>query len=373
MINKWDEWVPYTSNNNEEEASHNKIIKSSIKYFPKIKVVGCGGAGINMLNNLVEMLQIPPECFIVIDTNTYDLERSKVNCKIQIGDKGQGTGSNIKKAKEFAENSSEKISKEFENIDFIVLFCGVGGGTGTGASPVIAQQAKKSGAIVMSFVSTPFDYEKKPWQNIFESLEEIKNASDFTNVISNNVLAKESNLLKAFHYLDEFYAKVLNIIFSIVYKQSSGIQHVLGADIADLKFVLEHNGYGFVSVGYGEGENAALYAVQSCFRNQFIFPLLKLESAKSLMVNIISNEHSMSIEDIETIFNVLCSQFTNPKIDIIHSLSVIEEPSELFSSTPQVKKVFLALTASGIDLQKNQLHKSRDLFDIIKNTKFYTS
>jgi cell division protein FtsZ len=370
VTGQWDEWLSYPE---ENDNSSNKIVKSNIKYFPKIKVVGCGGAGVNMLNNLVEMLQIPLECFVVVDTNAYDLERSKVKNKIQLGIHGQGSGSNTAKAKELAENSINKLEKHFDDIDFVVLFCGVGGGTGTGASPIIAQQAKKSGCIVMSFVTTPFDYEKKEWPSVFNFLEEIKNFSDFTNVISNNVLAKESNLLKAFRYLDEFYAKVLNIIFSIVYKQSSGIQHVLGADIADLKFVLEHKGYGFVTVGYGEGENAALYAVQSCFRNQFIFPLLKLDSAKSLMVNIISNENSVSIEDIETLFNVLCSQFSNTKINIIHSLSVVEEPSELFSSTSQVKKVFLALTSSGIELQKNPSQKSTDLFQIIKNTKFYSS
>jgi cell division protein FtsZ len=362
---KWGAW----ENHYIESQQKDIIVKSTSKYFPKIKIIGCGGAGINMLDNLVEILQIPDECFIVIDSNSFNLDKSKVKNKIQLGEGGNGTGSNFSQAKEFAEDAVDKILEFVGKVDFIVLFCGIGGGTGTGASPVILQCVKRTGATVISFVTTPFDYEKKEWDFIYSSLEEIKKSSDFTNVVSNNVLGKQSDLSKAFRYLDEFYARVINIIFSIVYKQSTGIQHILGADVADLKFVMGHNGYGFVTVGYGEDDNAALDSVQSCFRNQFIFSQLKLETAGSLMVNIISNDHSVSIKDIETIFDFLYVKFTNKKLNIIHSFSIVPEPSELFSSKTQGKKVFLVLTAAGIELSRSA-EKKQSLSQVIKDIQF---
>ena len=356
-------------------SSNNSSISISNEDFLKIKIIGCGGAGGNIINNIMDIWKLPQECYIAIDSNASNLEKSKAKTKLQIGVKGQGSGADATQAREFAEKSVDEIKRLLSAADFLIIFAGIGGGTGTGASPVIAQAAREMGIIVLAFVTTPFDYEKKNIEFISESLERFRQSCNFTNIVSNNVLSslKEKNLSKAFYSLDHFYGAILKTIFSIVYKQTIKLQDVIGVDIADLKFILGDKSFGFISWGYSEGSNAAVEAVQKCLKNKFIFSKLKLDSTQSLMVNIIcdDNEQSASLEDIEAIFNILYCRFTNVKLNLIHSLSILTGPSDLFPSQGHEKKVMVIVTASGIALQEEQyFYSSKTLTDIIKKASF---
>ncbi|MFA5953884.1 MAG: cell division protein FtsZ [Candidatus Pacearchaeota archaeon] len=286
----------YESPTLEIDKELEEIIK---KQSAKIRIIGIGGAGNNSISRMRE-IGIRGGELIAINTDAQDLLYANADHKILIGKEltqGLGAGSNPKIGQEAAKESSSEIKKKLEGADMIFITCGMGGGTGTGAAPVVSSIAKKQGSLVIGVVTMPFTVEgQKRIENAVGGLERMESVVDTLIVIPNDKLlelAPELPLQTAFKIADEILTNAVKGITELV--TTSGLVNL---DFADVKAVMIDGGVSLIGMGESDSENRAQDSVKKAIFN----PLLDVDisNAKGALVNIIGGS-DMSLDECKEI------------------------------------------------------------------------
>ncbi len=277
------------------------------KQSAKIKVIGIGGGGNNSLSRMRE-IGIKGGELIAINTDAQDLLYANADQKVLIGrelTQGLGAGSNPKIGQEAAKESESEIKKKISGSDMVFITCGLGGGTGTGAAPVVSSLAKKQGALAIGVVTLPFTIEgRKRIENAMDGLERMEAVVDTLIVIPNDKLlelAPELPLHTAFKIADEILTNAVKGITELV--TTSGLVNL---DFADIKAIMVDGGVSLIGMGESDSGQRALEAVEKAIQN----PLLDVDisNANGALVNIIGGP-DMSLDEcksiIETVGNKL--------------------------------------------------------------------
>lgn len=258
-----------------------------------IKVIGVGGGGNNAVKNMYN-LGIEGVDFIICNTDEQVLRKSPVPHKIQLGislTKGRGTGCDPEKGKMAAEESIAEIKEVLEdNAEMVFITAGMGGGTGTGAAPVIAKQAKEMGILTVAIITLPFvDEGEEPFARAIDGLEELRKHVDSMLVIRNQKLYEiypELSVFEAFPKADDIVATAAKGIAELITKEG-----YINVDFADVKMVMKDSGMALMGTGRASGENRALKAAEIALNS----PLLSdsnISGAKNILVNISSGTSS---------------------------------------------------------------------------------
>ena len=285
---------------NPELAEIDKELEEILKkQTAKVKVFGVGGAGGNTISRMRE-IGIKGGEFIALNTDAQDLLYTDADYKILLGREltmGLGAGSNPKIGEEAAHESEQEIKKKLAGCDMVFVTCGLGGGTGTGAAPVIAELGKKQGALVIGVVTLPFTIEgKKRLENAEYGLERLESVVDTLIVIPNDKLleiAPELPLQTAFKVADEILTNAVKGITELVTKAG-----LVNLDFADVKAVMCNGGVSLIGMGAADSQNRAIDAVEKAISN----PLLDVDisDATGALINIIGG-NDMSLDEAKSI------------------------------------------------------------------------
>jgi cell division protein FtsZ len=273
-------------------------IDESNGFSAKIKVVGVGGGGCNAINNMVDA-NLAGVDFIAVNTDTQSLAMSRAPVKIQIGNKltrGLGAGANPETGKQAALEDLEQIAEHLKGADMVFITCGLGGGTGTGASPVIAEVSKELGALTVAVVTKPFSFEGKlRTLHADDGLTNLKSRVDTLITIPNQRLlsvgGKHMTIKDAFFKADEVLLFAVRSISDLIV--SSG--HV-NVDFADVKTVMSEKGMAIMGVGVSSGERRALEAAQKAIAS----PLLEdisIHGARGVLINV-TGSSTMTLHEV---------------------------------------------------------------------------
>ncbi len=239
-----------------------------------IKVVGVGGGGGNMINHMINE-GISGIDLIVANTDAQALDASLAPTKIQLGEKktkGLGAGMNPEIGRESALESYEEIRSSLENADIVFIASGFGGGTGTGAAPVIAQAAKEIGALTVSVITKPFMFEGRRRAKLAEEgLKELKKESDSIVVIPNDkllsIIDKNLGIKDSFKIVDNILSRAVGGMSSVVLSYGN---NDINLDFADVQTVMSHRGMALLGVGEFEGEDAAVEAMKNAIESPLL-------------------------------------------------------------------------------------------------------
>ena len=281
-----------------------KIDQSS---FASIKVVGCGGGGTNAVNRMVEA-NLRGVDFVAVNTDRQALGLSKAQTKIQIGEKltkGLGAGAIPDIGRRAAEESREEISQTLKGADLVFVTAGMGGGTGTGAAPVVAEVARELGCLTIAVVTKPFTFEgKQRMKNADMGINELKQTVDTLVVIPNDrllqVVSKGTSMLEAFRIADDVLRQGIQGISDLI-----AVPALINLDFADVKTIMESGGMAHMGIGLGSGETKTVDAA----KNAIASPLLetKIDGARSVLINITGGE-DISIMEINEAANLIMEQ-----------------------------------------------------------------
>ena len=306
---------------------------------PSLTVMGIGGAGSNAVNNMIQS-NLNNVDFIVANTDAQALENSLCYNRIQLGlekTKGLGAGADPAIGKDAAEESIDLISEELRNTNMLFLTAGLGGGTGTGALPVIASIAKKLGIVTVAIVSTPFNFEGTKRMNLaLQGLEEVKNNVDTLLIIPNQNLFKVSNEQTSFA---EAFKKADNVLFDGVKGLTDLITQpgLINLDFADVRTVIKEMGFAMMGTAVAEGDNKAVEASNLALTNPLI-ENVDMNTAKGVIVNI-SGGSDMTLLEVDHAANII-RQTVNPEANIIFG-SLIDETLQ--------GKLKISIFATGIE------------------------
>ena len=268
-----------------------------------IKVVGCGGGGNNTINRMTEVGIVGVDT-IAINTDAQDLLYTTANKKILIGrelTKGLGAGSEPRLGEEAARENESEIKKALQGCDMVFVTCGLGGGTGTGSAPVVADIAKKMGALTVGVVTMPFAMEgHRRYENAVVGLEKMEQVADTLIVIPNDKLlelAPELPLHTAFKVADEILTNAVKGIAELVTKAG-----LVNLDFADIRAVMKGGGVALIGVGESDTENRAVEAVEKAINN----PLLDVDisGANGALINVIGGE-DMTLDEARKVVETI--------------------------------------------------------------------
>ncbi|MBR1718393.1 MAG: cell division protein FtsZ [Bacilli bacterium] len=313
-----------------------------IDQLAKIKVVGVGGGGNNAVNRMIES-GVQGVDFIVANTDLQVLNNSKAPVKIQIGTEltsGLGAGGKPEIGKESALESRNEIEAALEGADMIFVTCGMGGGTGTGAAPVIADIAQGLGALTVGIVTKPFSFEgKKRMQQALEGLEELKKHVDTLIVIPNDklreIIDRTTPLLDSFKEVDNVLRRGVQSISDLI-----AVSGLINLDFADVKAVMEKRGNALIGIGMGVGDNRASEAAREAVSS----PLLEtsIQGATDAIINVTGGENLTLFEveeavevvresantDINTIFGAVINENLGDELIVTVIATGFEEEDE---------------------------------------------
>lgn len=280
-----------------------------------IKVVGIGGGGNNAVNRMISS-GIQGVEFIAINTDKQALQYSGAPTKIQIGEKitkGQGAGSDPVRGQKAAEESKDEIASALEGAHMVFITAGMGGGTGTGAAPVVAEIAKSMGILTVAVVTKPFVFEgAQRMKNAEIGIRNLKNFVDTLLIIPNQklieVLDKKVGFKRAFEIADDVLRQGVQGVSDVIANPE-----LINLDFADVKTILKKRGLAHMGIGYGKGEKRVIEAV----RNAVFSPLLEtdIEGATGIIVNICGGEDMMLSEVTEAC--EIIRQVVDPSANII--------------------------------------------------------
>ncbi len=310
-----------------------------------IKVIGVGGGGNNAVNRMIESGVKGVE-FIVANTDLQVLKNSKAPVKIQIGTdltNGLGAGANPQIGKEAALESKNEIEEALKGADMVFVTCGMGGGTGTGAAPVIADIAQSLGALTVGIVTKPFSFEgRKRMQQAVAGLEELKKHVDTLIVIPNDrlreIIDKTTPLLDSFKEVDNVLRRGVQSISDLI-----AVAGLINLDFADVKAVMEKRGNALIGIGMGVGEGrateAALQAVSS--------PLLEtsISGATDAIINVTGGAN-LTLFEVEEAAEVI-RQSANTDINTIFGAVINENLND---------ELIVTVIATGFEEDKPALH-----------------
>ncbi|MEW6569986.1 MAG: cell division protein FtsZ [Nitrospirota bacterium] len=315
----------------------------------RIKVVGVGGAGGNAVNNMIASNLHGVE-FLTVNTDAQALETSLAPLKVQIGanlTRGLGAGSNPQIGRDAALEDSSLIAEHLEGCDMVFITAGMGGGTGTGASPVIAGISKELGAITVAVITKPFFYEGKVrYLNAEEGMNELKKNVDTLIVIPNDkislVVEKGTPLLRSFAVANEVLKQAVQGICDIIL-----VPGLINVDFADVRTIIEDKGRGVMGAGTGRGEFGAADAAKKAISNPLIEDC-SVEGAKGILINI-TGGLELSLSDVQEAISYI--------YDSAH-----EEVNLIFGAVinPDIgDEVRVIVIATGLDEQREKLELPR--------------
>ena len=270
----------------------------------KIKVIGVGGGGNNAVNRMIESGVKGVE-FIVANTDLQVLNVAKAPTKIQIGENltgGRGAGAKPEVGREAALESKKELEEALAGADMVFVTCGMGGGTGTGAAPVIANIAQELGALTVGIVTKPFSFEgKKRMDQACAGLEELKKNVDTLIVIPNDklreIIDKSTPLLESFKEVDNVLRRGVQSISDLI-----AVAGLINLDFADVKTVMENRGKALIGIGIGVGSNRATEAAEQAISN----PLLEnsIDGATDAIINV-TGGNNLTLFEVEEAAEVI--------------------------------------------------------------------
>ena len=296
-----------------------------------IKVVGIGGGGCNAINRMVDA-GLQGVTFIGVNTDRQALSRCKAEIKIQLGEKitgGRGAGANPEIGQKAAEESIDEVIANIQDADMVFITAGMGGGTGTGAAPIIAKASMDCGALTVAVVTKPFTFEgKKRWNRAAKGIQYLSNFVDSLVVIPNDKLIdtsdKNTSMLEAFAMADDVLRKGVQGISDLISEYG-----LVNVDFADVRTVMEGRGIAHMGVGAGEGDDRIEEAIQSAVHS----PLLEtsISGAKSILLYV-TGGYDMGMLDINTIADRVQSE-ADADANIIFGATISEDMQDKISVT----------------------------------------
>ena len=287
-----------------------------------IKVVGVGGGGMNAVNKMIDAGVQNVE-FIVANTDLQVLNNSPCEKKLQLGERttnGLGAGANPNVGHEAALESKEAIKDCLEGADMVFITCGLGGGTGTGASPVIAEIAHEMGALTVAIVTKPFTFEgKRRMAQAVMGIEELRKHVDTLIIVSNDklreVIDKNTTMLMAFREVDNILHRGVQSLSDLI-----AVEGLINLDFADVETTMKDKGDALIGIGMGTGENKAIEAARQAVAS----PLLErdIKGATDAIVNV-TGGLTMSLFEVEQAVETIRAH-ANTDINIIFG-SVIND------------------------------------------------
>lgn len=322
----------------------NLEVTPDITPVAQIKVLGIGGGGSNATNRMVKS-NIRGIEFIAVNTDAQALYHSEAPIKINIGKattRGLGAGSHPEIGKQSAEESSEEIKQAIEGADMIFITCGLGGGTGTGAAPVIAEIAKDLGILTVAVVTKPFTFEgQRRRLQAEEGFENLRNKVDTMITIPNDkilsLIDKKTPITEAFTVVDDVLRQGVQGISDLI-----TVHGMINVDFADVKTIMSNAGSALMGIGYGTGENRAVDAARAAIDS----PLLEMDivGAKGILFNI-TGGNDLSMFEVDEAARVI-TEAADPDANIIFG-AVIND-----SYTGEIK---ITVVATGFDESKQNL------------------
>lgn len=323
------------------------LIKPQTTNFAKIRVMGIGGGGNNAINSMISTSQIQGVDFVAVNTDAQSILLCQAATKLQIGEnltKGLGSGGNPEVGKQAADESSEKIKDMLEGSDMVFLTAGMGGGTGTGATPIIAQIAKEIGALTVAVVTKPFAFEgTRRMVSAEDGIENLKDKVDTLIVIPNqrilDVVDKKLSLLEAFKVADSVLTQGVCGISDLI-----TMPGLINVDFADVKTIMSNAGSALMGIGTGVGENRA----QTAARSAVASPLLeiKMDGARGVLFNIIGGP-DLTMSEVDEAAKIISST-ADPDANIIFGATIDD------SMHDQIK---ITVIATGFDQTKQKLQQ----------------
>ena len=324
----------------------------------KIKVIGLGGGGGNAINRMVESGVKGVE-FIAANTDLQVLNSSKADVKIQIGatlTDGLGAGARPEIGKEAAIESKKEIEDALAGADMAFVTCGMGGGTGTGAAPVVAEIAQALGALTVGIVTKPFSFEgKKRMQNAYEGIEELRKHVDTLIVIPNDrlreIIDKTTPMLEAFKEVDNVLRRGVQSISDLI-----AVVGLVNLDFADVKAVMEKSGHAIIGIGIGMGEDRAIEAAKQAVSS----PLLEtsIEGATDAIINITGGVN-LTLFEAEQAAEVVRAA-ANTDINTIFGSVINENLSD---------EVIVTVIATGFDKNKKEVETTQPIYSNVTQTR----
>lgn len=321
------------------------LIKPQTTNFAKIRVMGVGGAGGNALNSMISTAQIQGVDFIGVNTDAQALLLSQAATKLQIGDnltKGLGSGGDPEIGRQAAEESYEKIKEMIEGTDMLFLTAGMGGGTGTGATPVIAKAAREVGTLTVAVVTKPFAFEgTRRMVAAEEGIENLKGQVDTLIVIPNqrilDVVDKKLSLLEAFKVADSVLTQGVQGISDLI-----TMPGLINVDFADVRTIMTNAGSALMGMGTGVGENRA----QTAARAAVASPLLEIsmDGARGVLFNITGGP-DLTMSEVDEAAKIIASA-ADPDANIIFGATIDQ------SMHDQIK---ITVIATGFDQTRQTL------------------
>ena len=292
----------------------------------EIKVIGVGGGGSNAVNRMIEADLAGVE-FIVANTDAQALQGSNAKTKIQLGEKitkGLGAGADAEIGKKAAEEDRDEIAEQLKGADMVFITAGMGGGTGTGAAPIIAEVAREQNALTIAVVTKPFGFEGKKRASSAElGIKNLKERVDAIIVVPNDKLleiaTEDLSMVDAYRQADEVLRQGVQGISDLI-----TINGVINVDFADVKTIMKSSGSALMGIGVASGENRAVTAAQQAIDS----PLLEssIQGARGVLVSI-SASHSLGIMEVNKAMTII-RDAADDDANIIFGHNVNEELGE---------------------------------------------
>ncbi len=298
------------------------VFDNDIENLTKIKVIGVGGGGGNAVNRMIET-NIQGVQFIAVNTDKQALYTSNAEYKIQIGEKltrGLGAGANPEVGQKAAEESRDDIFQSLQGADMVFITAGMGGGTGTGAAPVVAEIAKEMGILTVGVVTKPFTFEgKRRTQNAEKGIEELRRRVDTLVTIPNDrllqVVEKRTSIVDAFKTADDVLRQGVQGISDTITKPG-----LVNLDFADVKSIMQDSGLAHMGIGRATGENRAVEAAKQAIQS----PLLEssISGLKGVLYNVTGGS-DVSLMELTEAAEVI-AEYAHPDANIIYG-NVIDD------------------------------------------------
>ena len=345
----------------------NNMFGLEMDQLAKIKVIGVGGGGNNAVNRMIESGLKGVE-FIVANTDLQVLNNSLAPVKLQIGSEltdGLGAGANPEIGREAALESKAEIEEALKGADMIFVTCGMGGGTGTGAAPVIAEIAQDLGALTVGIVTKPFSFEgKKRMEQAIGGLDELKKHVDTLIVIPNDrlreLIDKSTPMLEAFREVDNVLHRGVQSISDLI-----AVAGLVNLDFADVKAVMKDRGNALIGIGVGSGEGRAVEAAKQAVSS----PLLEtsINGATDAIINVTGGSSLTLFEveeaaevirtaantDINTIFGAVINENLTDEVIVTVIGTGFEKPSEPLYHSFNTTREDIIRSRSGEDIDND--------------------
>ncbi len=323
------------------------LVKPNAGQAAKIKVVGVGGGGGNALSSMIAEGGITGVEFVAINTDAQALLNNKASSKIQIGEqytKGLGSGGDPETGRQAAEESRELLKEELSGADMVFITCGEGGGTGTGAAPIVAEIAKESGALTAAVVTKPFDFEgSKRKYTAEDGIQHLKEKVDTLIIVPNQrilqVIDKKTPILQAFKKIDEVLHQGVKGIAELI-----TLPGLINVDFADVRKIMTNAGTALMGMGVGSGDKRAMAAIKQAISS----PLLdaSIEGARGVLFNVMGGP-DLTMAEIDEAATII-TKSVDPDADIIFG-AVIDEK--------MMDQIKITLIATKFDDQRLKLFR----------------